>query len=33
MENGSILSATQMRHILVLLDSVVSAADEMQKEA
>ena len=33
MENGSILLAPQMRHILVLLDSVASAADGIQKEA
>ena len=33
MENGSILLAPQMRHILALLDSVASAADGIQKEA
>ena len=32
-ENGSILLAPQMRHILALLDSVASAADGIQKEA
>ena len=33
MENGSILLAPQMRHILASLDSVASAADGIQKEA
>ena len=32
-ENGSILLATQTRHILASLDSVASAADRIQKEA
>ena len=32
MENGSILLAPQMRHILASLDSVASAADRIQKE-
>ena len=31
-ENGSILLAPQMRHILASLDSVASAADGIQKE-
>ena len=33
MENGSILLASQMRHILASLDRVASAADRIQKEA
>ena len=33
MENGSILLAPQMRHILASLDSVASAAERIQKEA
>ena len=33
MENGSILLAPQMRHILASLDSVASPADGIQKEA
>ena len=33
MENGSILLAPQMRHILVSLDSLSSEADVIQKEA
>ena len=33
MENGSILLALQVRHILASLDSVASAADRIQKEA
>ena len=33
MENGSILLAPQMRHILASLNSVASAADGIQKEA
>ena len=33
MENGSILLAPQMRHILASLDSVASAADRILKEA
>ena len=33
MENGSILLAPQMRHILALLNSVASAADGIQKDA
>ena len=32
MENGSILLALQMRHILASLDSVASAADRIQKK-
>ena len=32
MENGSILLAPEMRHILASLDSVASAADGIQKE-
>ena len=32
-KNGSVLLAPQMRHILVSLDSVASAADGIQKEA
>ena len=32
-KNGSILLAPKMRHILSSLDSVVSAADGIQKEA
>ena len=32
-ENGSILLAPQMRHILASLDSVASTADVIQKEA
>ena len=32
-ENGSILLAPQMRHILASLDSVASAADGIQKES
>ena len=33
MENGSILLALQMRHILASLDSVASAADGIQRKA
>ena len=32
MENGSILSAPVMRHILASLDSVASVANRIQKE-